>query len=194
VAALEVLALNEATPQIIAAQSGDTYELPRNTNVTGNITVTGTVDGRDVAADGTKLDSIKQVVKLADETVNNSTTFQDDDELFLPVDLNKEYSGYCIFWFQSNTTPDLKATFSGPAGSAGKVSVFMTASNNSVGFGGSPNVQTSITGNTRMGIFQFILATAGTAGNLTFQWAQNTADVSDTKILKGSVLVMWGEP
>ena len=40
-AAREVLALNESTPQIEAAQSGDTYELPRNTNVTGNLTVTG---------------------------------------------------------------------------------------------------------------------------------------------------------
>ena len=39
--AREVLVLNEATPQIEAAQTGDTYELPRNTNVTGDLTVTG---------------------------------------------------------------------------------------------------------------------------------------------------------
>ena len=37
-AAREVLVLNEATPQIEAAQSGDTYELPRDTNVTGALT------------------------------------------------------------------------------------------------------------------------------------------------------------
>ena len=39
-------------------QVAETVSL-KDTNVTGNITVTGTVDGRDVAADGTKLDGIE---------------------------------------------------------------------------------------------------------------------------------------
>ena len=43
--AREVLALNESTPQIEAAQTGDTYELPRDTNVTGTLSVTGPVTG-----------------------------------------------------------------------------------------------------------------------------------------------------
>ena len=41
--------------------------LRKNTSVTGNITVSGTVDGRDVAADGTKLDTIET---NADVTAN----------------------------------------------------------------------------------------------------------------------------
>ena len=40
-------------------QSGGNITCGNNLNVTGNITVGGTVDGRDVAADGTKLDSVK---------------------------------------------------------------------------------------------------------------------------------------
>ena len=36
--------------------------------VTGNITVTGTVDGRDVAADGTKLDGIEALADVTDAT------------------------------------------------------------------------------------------------------------------------------
>lgn len=51
-AAREVLTLNEQTPQIEVPQSGDTYEMPRDVNITGSLTITGTVDGRDVAADG----------------------------------------------------------------------------------------------------------------------------------------------
>lgn len=47
-----VLVLNQSVPQIQEPQAGDTYGMPRDLNVTGNITVTGTVDGRDVAADG----------------------------------------------------------------------------------------------------------------------------------------------
>jgi len=193
-AALEVLTLVEGTPQIVAAQSGDTYELPRNTNVTGNITVTGTVDGRDVAADGTKLDTIKFIVKVADETINSSTTFQDDDELLLAVAANKEYSGYCQFFMDGNATADLKATFSGPAGSTGRLSYFIAGSNNSVAFGTSLILQTLTPGQSRMGFFNFILSTGGTAGNITFQWAQQVSDAGDTKVLKGSTLVLFGEP
>ena len=43
-------------------------ELKQNTNVTGNITVTGTVDGRDVGTDGTKLDGIEASADVTDAT------------------------------------------------------------------------------------------------------------------------------
>ena len=39
----EVITLNETTPQLEVPQAGDTYELPRDTNITGNLTVTGTI-------------------------------------------------------------------------------------------------------------------------------------------------------
>ena len=42
-AAKEVVTLDEATPQLVVPQAGDTYELPRDTNITGNLTVTGTM-------------------------------------------------------------------------------------------------------------------------------------------------------
>ena len=42
---------------LVVNQVSETVDL-KATNVTGNITVTGTVDGRDIAADGTKLDGI----------------------------------------------------------------------------------------------------------------------------------------
>lgn len=48
----EVVTLNETTPQLEVPQTGDSYSLPRDVAVTGNISVTGTVDGRNVAADG----------------------------------------------------------------------------------------------------------------------------------------------
>ena len=37
-----------------------------NLNITGNIALTGTVDGRDVAADGTKLDGIEAAADVTD--------------------------------------------------------------------------------------------------------------------------------
>ena len=47
----------KAGSTLVVDQVADTVELSATT-VTGNITVTGTVDGRDVATDGTKLDGI----------------------------------------------------------------------------------------------------------------------------------------
>ncbi|NBX10546.1 MAG: hypothetical protein EBR05_12295, partial [Marivivens sp.] len=39
-----------------------------NLNITGNITLSGTVDGRDVAADGTRLDTIENNADVTDAT------------------------------------------------------------------------------------------------------------------------------
>ena len=63
----QVVTLNETTPQLEVPQTGDTYDLPRDVSVTGDITVTGTVDGRDVATDGTKLDGV-EALATADQT------------------------------------------------------------------------------------------------------------------------------
>lgn len=58
--ARKVVTLNTDTPQLEVPQAGDTYELVRDTNITGDLTITGTVDGRDVAADGGVLDTALQ--------------------------------------------------------------------------------------------------------------------------------------
>ena len=53
--------------QYAGFDSDFTNALSSNISVTGNITVTGTVDGRDVATDGTKLDGI-EAAATADQT------------------------------------------------------------------------------------------------------------------------------
>jgi len=56
-AAKEVLSLDESTPRALVPQAGDTYEMPRDVNITGNLTITGTypagVGTGDLLADGT---------------------------------------------------------------------------------------------------------------------------------------------
>jgi len=42
-AAKEVLSLDEIVPQALVPQAGDTYEMPRDVNITGDLTVTGTI-------------------------------------------------------------------------------------------------------------------------------------------------------
>jgi hypothetical protein len=57
--AREVVTLNETTPQLEVPQTGDSYELPRDVNITGDLTVVGTTSmteqaaaNPDVAGDG----------------------------------------------------------------------------------------------------------------------------------------------
>tara|TARA_R100000231_G_scaffold3092_1_gene5712 strand:+ start:237 stop:2141 length:1905 start_codon:yes stop_codon:yes gene_type:complete len=67
------------------------HDFSAGVDVTGNITVSGTVDGRDVAADGTKLDGIESgatadqsaseiVALIADQTIAPSTIDMEDNE------------------------------------------------------------------------------------------------------------------
>ena len=120
------------------------------------------------------------VVAASDEAVDNSTTLQNDDELLLALEANSTYiiSGCLIV--QSGTTPDWKASFTVPTAATiyaffggandyhGQVLVSGTAT---VNLGGSgANVPYNVSG---------VVKTGGTAGNLQFQFAQNTQTLSD---------------
>ena len=80
----EILTANFATQ--IALFDTTQILLKENTSVTGNITVSGTVDGRDVASDGSKLDGIESgatadqsnsEIKTAYEANSNTNAFTD---------------------------------------------------------------------------------------------------------------------
>ena len=73
---------------LVVDQVSETVDL-KDTTVTGNITVTGTVDGRDVATDGTKLDGIEtgatadqtaSEIKTAYESNSNTNAFTDAEK------------------------------------------------------------------------------------------------------------------
>jgi len=77
---------------MVSKSNGGTFlgnvDFSNGADVTGNITVTGTVDGRDVASDGTKLDGIESgatadqtgaEIKTAYEANTNTNAFTDTD-------------------------------------------------------------------------------------------------------------------
>ena len=75
---------------LVVDQVSETVDL-KDTTVTGNITITGTVDGRDVAADGTKLDGIESGA-TADQTAAEIRTLVDsatDSNVFTDADHTK---------------------------------------------------------------------------------------------------------
>ena len=62
-------AVNSTTDAtILWDATGDKFEFSHAVDVTGNITVSGTVDGRDLATDGTKLDGIEASADVTDAT------------------------------------------------------------------------------------------------------------------------------
>jgi len=68
---------HDGTDSYIANTTG-TLKLSSNTDVTGNITVSGTVDGRDIAADGTTLDAVASTyVDVSGDTMTGSLNFND---------------------------------------------------------------------------------------------------------------------
>lgn len=56
------------TPTLSWAEASDYFSFNNDLNIVGNITLSGTVDGRDVATDGTKLDTVENSADVTDET------------------------------------------------------------------------------------------------------------------------------
>ena len=141
------------------------------------------------------------VVKAATETVTPSTTYQDDDELFLPVEANAVYRFDMLLLHSSGTTGKFKMQFTAPTGATvawGVIGVHtsVTLSNpvtdvsmpsrtltDILGLGGG-----NLTGTTAL--ISGSITTSSTAGNLTLQWAQNTSDAAATQVRAGSTLSM----
>ena len=61
------ITIDGASATLTYQSTGDNWAFNKNLDVTGNIVVSGTVDGRDVATDGTKLDTIEPS-STADQT------------------------------------------------------------------------------------------------------------------------------
>jgi len=130
-------------------------------------------------------------VKSADETVNNSTTLQNDNDLKQALGTNETWAFLLFIRSISNATADINFTMTGPGSST---LAFMR-----IGVDTALAPEVEVTGGGFMGggsanthmMIQGIIRTAGTSGDLQFQWAQAVANVSDTKVLQYSTLLAW---
>lgn len=129
--------------------------------------------------------------KAANETVNNSTTLQNDDDILFSIGANEVWIFHMIFRGALKAASDLKMDWSLPSG-ASKAWQY-TAWRSGVGWAdgeqgtGQFAVLVSVNDN-------YIIRASGkltngaTAGTAQFQWAQNTAAVEDT-ILVGTQFI-----
>jgi len=139
---------------------------------------------------------IKVIRKSADETVNNSAAMQNDDELVLPVVASEVWYFELFVLFRSSTGADIKFGFSVPSGATMKW--HSQALWYGVGVGSTPGTPNEATDSYARGgagattttgfMIWGIIVVSTTAGNVNLQWAQNTAESSDTKVLANSCL------
>jgi hypothetical protein len=145
-------------------------------------------------------DTSYKVYKTADQSVTNATTgstLVDDLHLIAPLSVaNARYIIRAGIRYSSNTTADIKFTFSGPSGSTivfGGPSIDLTTST-ACNFAEAiaPSVLTSGgTGGTVIVTLNGSLTTGATTGNLTLRWAQNTANAGTTTVATFSWLQVW---
>ncbi|MGY6019602.1 hypothetical protein [Streptomyces spinosirectus] len=161
--------------------------------VDGNLTVSG-------------VGQVQYIAKTADETVNSSTTLQNDDHLVLPVVANAVYV-FALDLYMTESTDfvgDFKMSFTCPTGATfdmhgsgahitdlgsgtssngewiGKLATSSAAASLSFGVG---------TGLTSVRVYGRLVMSS-TAGNFQMQWAQNASDATGTTLKAGSYMTM----
>lgn len=145
------------------------------------------------------------VVKTADETVNNSAAFQSDDHLLFACAANTSYDFKIKMMYSSvSATPGIKFQFTVPAAATifwHTLPYYDGAAYQHTWSGGPATTKTALlgSGNTHATLtiagttgymIEGIARCAGTAGNIQFQWAQNSATAEDTKVLKDSHIMV----
>ena len=148
----------------------------------GNADLGGTV-GMNILKLGTK--NVKR--KTADETVNNSTTLQNDDHLLgWTMDANGVYAVIGCLLVDSGATPDIKFQWTLPASAVGYTVVVDNGGSEQATHAAAGVITTAGAGTIQAVPISGVFIIAGTSGTATLQWAQNTADASDTKLRTGS--------
>jgi hypothetical protein len=147
------------------------------------------LSGEILTADALNQSLPKFARKTADETVNNSATFQNDDHLALTVVASATYVFRHHWVFNSGATPDLKSQFTVPSGTT---MAYWTQSSSSIhAASGLTEASSVIYDGDGSDITVWTvgyIVTSSTAGTVQWQWAQSTANASNTIVRKGSIL------
>lgn len=130
------------------------------------------------------------VVKTADETVNNSAVLQDDNELTVPIASSETLLVEVFVYATSSATADFRFNLTAPAGATIVGSTWGSRNDNLLAMYpvNSTGVQ-AWSGQTSPYRMVATVINSTTAGNVTFQWAQNTAEASDTIVKLGSAIM-----
>jgi len=147
---------------------------------------------------------VKTIRKSASETVNNSTTLQNDDHLLGSVAASEVWTFMFVLFVSGVQASDIRIDVIGPSGSTVTFGVIGLTTGSTNVSNSSMNTIGNLLGGTNIGSVGTDSATghttvlvmgscvnSTTAGDLQLRWAQNTADVSDLIVRSQSFLTMW---
>ena len=159
-------------------------------------------------ADAALAERFLAVVKSANESVNNASTgstLQDDDELLLPLEADSTYLWECVIYVEGATAGDIKLAFTQPTsattnwGALGPATAFDgTAAAREAEYVAFTAQASSPTSSQGYGVLtsavdgiilvKGVTITGANAGNLRLQWAQNSANATNTTVFAGSYM------
>ncbi len=132
------------------------------------------------------------IIKSADETVTNSTTLQDDDDLVLAVGANEIWLVRGFFIVDAPTAGDFKVGWTAPASpTVLRLGFFGEATSgvSHVGYTSTVAINAEWDSIPMInGYHSVYLENGSNAGNLQLQWAQVVADATGAIVKKGSWL------
>jgi hypothetical protein len=142
-------------------------------------------------------DRRRKKYQSADQLRNNNTTLLSSTDLTWTVEANAVYAFDSLILIDANTTADFKYNFLLPAGSGIVQSLWGSGVSNGAGIIDGAIFHDVVTsaglpaGGANSGTPlslkpQGLIAIGGTAGTVTFQFAQNTANASNTILKLGS--------
>ncbi len=130
----------------------------------------------------------RNVVKTANETVNNSNALQDDDQLSFAIGANETWTFRFVVQGSSAATPDFRFAVTAPTGSTCHVA--FSESENAAADGqkacGVSSTVMNGSGVTELYEITGTVTNGVNAGNVTLRWAQFTANASNSIIYAGS--------
>lgn len=130
---------------------------------------------------------IRYILKSADETVNNSDVLQNDNDFIFAGVANAVYLVDLSLKLVSQAAADWKMQWDLPSGASYLTGCWSTETVSAVKYLTNPDSIAQV--NTQPFTWvRSIIVIGATAGNVTLQWAQDTADGSDTTIYQNSVM------
>lgn len=130
--------------------------------------------------------------KTADETVSNSTAYQDDNELRFAIAANEVWEVSFVLRYTSTDVADIKLTVGVPGGGLPRHCAAHLDLAGAVAFtykGGAAIQSQGTAGGTGLLVIRGIIVNGATPGEVILRWTQAVAEVSDTKVLENSCLI-----
>jgi hypothetical protein len=189
-------AIVDAKGDLIAATAADTpARLAVGTNgqvLTADSTAATGLAWATAASGGA---TVKSVRKSSNQSVTSSTTLVNDSQLKFAVEANTTYIFNIWLWvYAADGTPDIKLTVTGPSGStiAYSPSTYYATADGTTALGtvnvGGGTFSAFVDANERNQLYFGSISNGATAGDLQFQWAQNTSSGTSTTVKAGSYI------